>query len=99
MLIGSSPSCEPKSLGKGDTFRMAASLFEYTVTSVHNTSKAHPAATVQKEDRVEYRGESFANCVLNGARFEYTLVDDTQRITVSSFKYTLDEHLLTNPSP
>ncbi|KAF8597948.1 hypothetical protein BDV93DRAFT_595634 [Ceratobasidium sp. AG-I] len=82
LLGGSTPPCEPKSLGKGDTFRMAASLFDYAVISTWNTSKANPESRVQNQERVEYRGESFANCGLNGARFDYSLVEDTQTITV-----------------
>ena len=82
-LLGSStPPCEPKSLGKGDTFRLAASLFDWTVISAWNTTNVSPGSLVQSQERVEHRGESFANCSLSGALFEYNAAEGTQTIAV-----------------
>ncbi|KAG8724159.1 hypothetical protein FRC09_000053 [Ceratobasidium sp. 395] len=74
------PDCEPKDLGRGDMFRISASLFDYTVMSTWNTSDGPQASGVQEQKRVEYRGESFANCSVNSARFDYSLVEQTQSV-------------------
>jgi len=76
------PDCEPRDLGRGDTFRLSASLFDYTVQSTWNTTKAVSASGIQQQERVEYRGESFAGCFVNTTRFDYNLLDRTQTLSV-----------------
>ncbi|KAF8597940.1 hypothetical protein BDV93DRAFT_547657 [Ceratobasidium sp. AG-I] len=76
------PPCEPQSLGRGDTFRVTASLFDYTIMSAWNTSKDTSASRVHNQQRIMYQGESFANCSANTAQFDHNLVEDTHTITV-----------------
>ncbi|KAJ1299460.1 hypothetical protein OPQ81_009124 [Rhizoctonia solani] len=74
------PVCQPKDLGRGDSFRLSASLFDYTVMSSWNTSQGPREDGVQEQQRVEYRGQSFAHCSVNTARFDYSMVDQTQSV-------------------
>ncbi|KAH7338599.1 hypothetical protein B0J17DRAFT_384923 [Rhizoctonia solani] len=78
------PPCEPQGLGRGDVFRLTASLFDYTVMSTWNTSKGdvQTNAGKQKQERVEYRGESFTDCSVNTARYDYSLSEQTHSVTV-----------------
>ena len=66
---------------------MTASLFDYTVMSVWNTTKATSNSQVREQERVEYRGESFASCSVNTVQFDYSMIDDTQTVTVSILHY------------
>ncbi|KAG8713807.1 hypothetical protein FRC11_010913 [Ceratobasidium sp. 423] len=50
--------------------------------STWNTSEGTKAAGVQEQKRVEYRGQSFANCFVNTTRFDYSLVELTQTVNV-----------------
>ncbi|KAG8686947.1 hypothetical protein FRC11_008083 [Ceratobasidium sp. 423] len=45
--------------------------------STWNTSEGTKASGVQEQKRVEYRGQSFANCYVINAQFEYSLVEGT----------------------
>ncbi|KEP47831.1 putative transmembrane protein [Rhizoctonia solani 123E] len=83
-LRPSLPQCQPHDLGRGDTFRVSASLFDYTVMSTWNTSHTNVTNKVQEQERVEYHGESFANCVVNAARFDYSLGDRTVSVMVGT---------------
>ncbi|CAE6480055.1 unnamed protein product [Rhizoctonia solani] len=76
------PPCEPKDIGRGDTFRLSTSLFDYKVMSAWETSNASEASGVPEQQRVQYRGEPFASCYVNGAGFEYDRNERTQIITV-----------------
>ncbi|KAG8739708.1 hypothetical protein FRC10_005250 [Ceratobasidium sp. 414] len=76
------PQCQPRDLGRGDTFRLSASLFDYTVQSTWNTTNAVSASGIQQQERVEYRGQSFAGCFVNTTRFDYSLLDQTQTLSV-----------------
>jgi len=76
------PPCQPKDLGRGDTFRLNASLFDYTVQSTWNTTKGAASSGIQQQERVEYRGQSFASCFVNTTRFDYSLVEQTQTLSV-----------------
>ncbi|KAL5640023.1 hypothetical protein ACGC1H_007356 [Rhizoctonia solani] len=76
-LRPSLPQCQPHDLGRGDTFRVSASIFDYTVMSTWNTSHTNVTNKVQEQERVEYHGESFANCAVNAARYDYSLSDRT----------------------
>ncbi|KAH7338602.1 hypothetical protein B0J17DRAFT_767694 [Rhizoctonia solani] len=78
------PPCEPQGLGRGDIFRLTASLFDYTVMSTWNTTErgTHTASGTQKQERVEYHGESFADCSVNSARYDYSLSEQTHSVTV-----------------
>ncbi|KAG8679526.1 hypothetical protein FRC08_016932, partial [Ceratobasidium sp. 394] len=76
------PRCQPQELGRGDTFRLSASLFDYTVQSTWNTTKVFSASGVRDQDRVEYRGQSFSNCFVNTTRFDYSLVEQSQKLSV-----------------
>ncbi|KAF8600169.1 hypothetical protein BDV93DRAFT_559646 [Ceratobasidium sp. AG-I] len=83
LLRSRTPLCQPQDLGRGDAFRLTASLFDYTVMSAWNTTKAATSTSqVQEQERPEYRGESFANCRVNNTRFDYSLLDDAQTVTV-----------------
>ncbi|KAF8597927.1 hypothetical protein BDV93DRAFT_610105 [Ceratobasidium sp. AG-I] len=83
LLRGPTPPCQPQDLGRGDAFRLSASLFDYTVTSTWDTREAASAPSqVQVQERVEYRGESLATCRVNSVRFDYNMIDDTQTVTV-----------------
>ncbi|KAG8783257.1 hypothetical protein FRC12_019903 [Ceratobasidium sp. 428] len=77
------PECEPQELGRGDTFRLSGSLFDYKVMSTWNTSSKVPLADgVQEQKRFEYRAESFADCFVNSTRFDYSLAEQTQTVNV-----------------
>ncbi|KAH7338598.1 hypothetical protein B0J17DRAFT_717031 [Rhizoctonia solani] len=80
------PPCEPQGLGRGDVFRLTASLFDYTVMSTWNTSNddVHTTSMTQEQEqeRVEYRGESFTDCSVNTARYDYSLAEQTHSVTV-----------------
>ncbi|KAG8735697.1 hypothetical protein FRC10_010244, partial [Ceratobasidium sp. 414] len=76
------PQCQPQDLGRGDTFRLNASLFDYTVQSTWNTTHGVSASGIQQQERVEYRGQSFAGCFVNTTRFDYNLLDQTQTLSV-----------------
>ncbi|KAG9096308.1 hypothetical protein FRC07_010949, partial [Ceratobasidium sp. 392] len=82
LLRPRAPLCEPQSLGRGDKFRLSASLFDYTVMSTWNTTEGTPADGVQEQKRVEYRGQSFANCYVNNTRFDFNVIDQSQTVTV-----------------
>ncbi|KAF8598285.1 hypothetical protein BDV93DRAFT_512607 [Ceratobasidium sp. AG-I] len=83
LLRGHTPICEPRDLGRGDAFRLSASLFDYTVMSTWNTTKAAASSSqIQEQERVEYRGESFASCRASTAKFDYSMLDDTQTMTI-----------------
>ncbi|CAE6436338.1 unnamed protein product [Rhizoctonia solani] len=81
------PPCEPQGLGRGDVFRLTASLFDYKVMSTWNTTKGNAQMTAgkQEQERVEYRGESFADCFVNTARYDYSLGEQTHSVTVGVF--------------
>ncbi|CAE6453794.1 unnamed protein product [Rhizoctonia solani] len=74
--------CEPKELGRGDKFRLTPSLFDYTVMSTWNVSRPVGADGVRLQERVEYQGQPFSGCYVNDARFEYSLVEQTQTVNV-----------------
>ncbi|CUA77831.1 hypothetical protein RSOLAG22IIIB_06818 [Rhizoctonia solani] len=76
------PDCEPQGLGRGDIFRLSASMFDYTVMSTWNTSRSTTGKHAQEQERVEYHGESFASCSVNTARYDYSLSDRTHSVTV-----------------
>ncbi|CEL58770.1 hypothetical protein RSOLAG1IB_08816 [Rhizoctonia solani AG-1 IB] len=78
-------SCDPKELTRGDTFRLSGGIFDYTVMSVWNTSKSTEEAGTQGPSLVEYTGQSFAHCFANSSRFDYSLVEQTQTLTVGVF--------------
>lgn len=89
-LLGlDSPPCESKDIGRGDTFRVSASLFDYTVMSTWNSTNTTSASQVQAQQRMEYTGESFANCSANTVEFDYSLVEETQTITVGGSRHPL----------
>ncbi|KAG8749621.1 hypothetical protein FRC11_011138 [Ceratobasidium sp. 423] len=50
--------------------------------SAWETSNASEASGVPEQQRVQYRGEPFADCYVNGAAFEYDRNERTQIITV-----------------
>ncbi|EUC63643.1 transmembrane protein, putative [Rhizoctonia solani AG-3 Rhs1AP] len=74
------PRCEPKELGRGDSFRVTGSLFDYTVMSTWNQSHRSLAAGVQEQERVAYKGESFADCFVSTARYDYSLSEQTHSV-------------------
>ncbi|KAG9076285.1 hypothetical protein FS749_011956, partial [Ceratobasidium sp. UAMH 11750] len=75
------PPCQPQDLGRGDTFQLSPSLFDYKVQSVWNTTKALSASGVREQERVEYRGQSFSGCFVNTTRFDYNMIDQTQTLS------------------
>ena len=79
LLRRSAPLCQPKDMGRGDTFRLSPSLFEYKVLSSWKTGQRVP----EDEGRVDYDGGSFDHCVVYSMRFDYSLLDYTQTVTVS----------------
>ncbi|KAG8730894.1 hypothetical protein FRC11_005560 [Ceratobasidium sp. 423] len=79
------PRCQPKDIGRGDTFRLTTSLFDYTVMSTLNQSEGTGASVMQEQIRPEYRGQSFSKCAVNSARFDYSLFDQTQSVMVGVF--------------
>ncbi|CAE6424262.1 hypothetical protein RSOLAG22IIIB_12392 [Rhizoctonia solani] len=84
MLRPRTPRCQPKDLGRGDNFRVTGSLFDYTVMSTWNTSHTN-ATGVQDQERVEYKGESFANCYVSTARYDYSMAAQTHSVVVGVY--------------
>lgn len=82
MLRRKPPACEPRDIGRGDTFYLTSSLFEYKVISSWKTLSN--LVSPSDEGRVEYRGESFDQCSIYSMRLDYSLQDFTQTVTVSS---------------
>ncbi|KAJ1299774.1 hypothetical protein OPQ81_011990 [Rhizoctonia solani] len=76
------PPCQPKDIGRGDTFRLLPSLFDYTVMSTLSKPTADGASQVQGQIRAEYQEQNFSNCYVNNARFDYSLFESTQSVTV-----------------
>ncbi|CAE6418058.1 hypothetical protein RSOLAG22IIIB_10294 [Rhizoctonia solani] len=76
------PVCQPQGLGRGDVFRLSASMFDYTVMSTWNTSHSTAGKHAQEQERVEYHEESFSDCSVNTARYDYSLGDRTHSVTV-----------------
>lgn len=81
LLRRKAPLCQPKDMGRGDTFRLSASLFDYRVLSSWNSTSKD--LRPEDEGRVGYRGGSFRECVVYSMRFDYSLLDYTQTVTVS----------------
>lgn len=81
LLRPRTPRCEPKELGRGDSFRLTGSLFDYTVMSAWNQSHANITG-VQEQERVEYKGESFADCYVTTVRYEYSMSERTHSVNV-----------------
>ncbi|KAF8597956.1 hypothetical protein BDV93DRAFT_595637 [Ceratobasidium sp. AG-I] len=82
-LLGmDSPPCESKDLGRGDIFRLSASLFDYTVMSTWNTTNVTSDSQVRTQERVVYTGEPFDSCAVNNVQFDFSVVDTTQTVTV-----------------
>ncbi|EUC56411.1 transmembrane protein, putative [Rhizoctonia solani AG-3 Rhs1AP] len=79
------PRCQPKDIGRGDTFRLTTSLFDYTVMSTLNTSGHNGVAQLDEQIRAEYRGQDFSSCYVNSARFDYNMFDQTQSVMVGVF--------------
>ncbi|EUC64088.1 transmembrane protein, putative [Rhizoctonia solani AG-3 Rhs1AP] len=79
LLRRKAPRCQPKDFGRGDTFRLSPSLFEYKVLSSWRTN-----STLKSEDegRVEYRGGSFDQCFVYSIRFDLSAIESTQTLTV-----------------
>ncbi|KAG8703937.1 hypothetical protein FRC09_003866 [Ceratobasidium sp. 395] len=50
--------------------------------STWNTKEPLSASRVQEQKRAEYRGESFSSCYVNSTRFDYSMVEETQTMTV-----------------
>ncbi|KAJ1300018.1 hypothetical protein OPQ81_011852 [Rhizoctonia solani] len=75
------PRCQPKDIGRGDTFRLTSSLFDYTVMSTLNNTQV-TGTEVQEQIRPEYKGQNFSGCYVNNHRFEYNLFDKSQSVTV-----------------
>ncbi|KAG9084780.1 hypothetical protein FRC07_013553, partial [Ceratobasidium sp. 392] len=77
------PLCDPKTLSRGDVFRVSSSLFDYTVLGVWNATgkSSETEIKMQKPTRIEYRGQQFTGCWVNNTRFEYSMVDMTQAVT------------------
>ncbi|QRW21628.1 hypothetical protein RhiXN_06617 [Rhizoctonia solani] len=74
------PPCQPKDLGKGDTFRLSPSLFEYKVLSSWRTNRTKLKS--EDEGRIEYRGGSFGACFVYDIRFDLSFIESTQSLTV-----------------
>ncbi|KAF8597935.1 hypothetical protein BDV93DRAFT_512915 [Ceratobasidium sp. AG-I] len=84
MLGTKSGSCEIKSIGRGSTFHLTPSLFDYTVISVWNTTKAaNSTSQIPEQEHIEYRGESFAHCRVRTIRFDHSIVEEIQVVTAS----------------
>ncbi|KAF8608666.1 hypothetical protein BDV93DRAFT_551489 [Ceratobasidium sp. AG-I] len=81
LLRRSAPLCEPKDIGRGDNFRLSSSLFEYRVLSSWKSERRAP----EDEGRVEYRGGSFNECFVYSMRFDYSLLEYTQTVTVGIY--------------
>ncbi|CAE6416632.1 unnamed protein product [Rhizoctonia solani] len=80
LLRRKAPPCQPKDFGKGDTFRLSPSLFEYKVLSSWRTTA--DSATFKDEGRVEYRGGSFNECYVYNIRFDLSVIELTQTLIV-----------------
>ncbi|QRV94083.1 transmembrane protein [Ceratobasidium sp. AG-Ba] len=80
LLRRGAPDCEPKDFGRGDLIRLTPSLFEYKVLSAWRNLTARDP---NDESRVEYRGESFNQCDLYYARFDFDVLEWTQTVTVA----------------
>ncbi|KAF8608663.1 hypothetical protein BDV93DRAFT_551486 [Ceratobasidium sp. AG-I] len=83
LLRRGAPDCEPRDIGRGDTFRVLSSLFEYKVVSSWRTNSV--PLVPEDEGRVEYTGGSFNVCSIYSMRFDYNLLDFTQTITVAIY--------------
>ncbi|CAE6438547.1 unnamed protein product, partial [Rhizoctonia solani] len=79
LLRRKAPLCQPKDFGRGDTFRLSPSLFEYKVLSSWRTSSTLKS---KDEGRVEYRGGSFDQCYVYSIRFDLSVIESTQTLTV-----------------
>ncbi|KDN49737.1 hypothetical protein RSAG8_01802, partial [Rhizoctonia solani AG-8 WAC10335] len=79
LLRRKAPRCQPKDFGRGDTFRVSPSLFEYKVLSSWRTNST---VTSEDEGRVEYRGGSFNQCLVYSIRFDLSVIESTQTLTV-----------------
>ncbi|CAE6409098.1 unnamed protein product [Rhizoctonia solani] len=77
------PECQLRDVGRGDTFRLTSSLFDYTVKSII-TKPEHPGAQPE-QIRLEYRGQNFSSCYVNGARYDFGGIDKTQSVTIHTF--------------
>ncbi|KAG9124693.1 hypothetical protein FRC07_010599 [Ceratobasidium sp. 392] len=82
LLRPEAPPCQPQDLGRGDRFRLSASLFDYTVMSTWNKTEGPKASGIREQKQAEYRGESFADCYVNNTRFDFSAVEQTQTLTV-----------------
>ncbi|CAE6429436.1 unnamed protein product [Rhizoctonia solani] len=80
LLRRKAPLCQPKDFGRGDTFRLSPSLFEYKVLSSWRTNATN--VTSEDEGRVEYRGGSFDQCIVYSIRFDLNVIESTQTLTV-----------------
>ncbi|CAE6426960.1 unnamed protein product, partial [Rhizoctonia solani] len=80
ILRRKAPLCQPKDFGRGDTFRLSPSLFEYKVLSSWRTDTN---ITSGDEGRVEYRGGSFNQCYVYSIRFDLDIIESTQTLTVA----------------
>ncbi|CUA66693.1 hypothetical protein RSOLAG22IIIB_00137 [Rhizoctonia solani] len=74
------PQCQPKDFGRGDTFRLSPSLFEYKVLS---SWRSNGTLTSKDEGRVEYKGDSFSACWVSSIRFDLNVLEATQTLTAS----------------
>ncbi|CAE6455494.1 unnamed protein product [Rhizoctonia solani] len=74
------PQCQPQEVGRGDIFQLSASMFVYTVMGTWNTS--HSPIEDQGQNKVGYRGESFANCSVANALYDYSLSERTHSVAV-----------------
>ncbi|CAE6471559.1 unnamed protein product [Rhizoctonia solani] len=81
LLRPSPPRCQPKELGRGDSFRLTGSLFDYSVMSTWRLQN-DTGPKVPEQQRVEYHGESFASCYANAVRYDYSLSDQSHTMTV-----------------
>ncbi|KAG8727492.1 hypothetical protein FRC12_022462 [Ceratobasidium sp. 428] len=86
LLRRKAPLCEPKDFGRGDVIRLTPSLFEYRILSAWRNLNLTGDMTIRNpgdESRVEYRGESFSQCSVYSARFDYNMMEWTQTVTVA----------------
>ncbi|KAB5595172.1 Transmembrane protein [Ceratobasidium theobromae] len=81
LLRREAPSCEPKDIGRGDTFRLTSSLFEYKVMSSWNTTSENP--TSRDEGRIPYLGGSFDQCYVDNMVFDFNLGTSIQSLKVA----------------
>lgn len=82
LLRHNPPPCQPKDIGRGDTFRLTPSLFEYKVLSSWKTNSTTPAP--EDEGRIDYQGGSFDQCFIYNMRIDYSILDYTQTVTVGA---------------